>query len=410
MELDLKRLKESKAASFLFDEKLNRALFFAGFSLYLFWKFHCITVMSLPEGSRVYTVIHLLVWVLLAAPAFSGFLKGDSRCRISILVALFVGAALKVSADNITVVDLALLFAAGAWAEFRSIAKYFLLIVGVCLALTIALSQLGVIVDYPFPRGSDFRHGLGFSYCTYPSLLFMYLVFAYLYLKGSAVRWCSYAAILVIDVAMYLATDSRSPFGLVILACLVSFLCTRVLKDSLVLKGAAYAVRFLPLIIMAVSLVVTLTYDPSSSVWAKVNSISSNRIAQTQASLEKYGVKPFGQYIDFETNVLDLGASGLEKKVYDSSADRNYVDSSFMSSLLTKGLVTTVFLFVFLYAGCSGAYESGDYLGCGVLAVVFLSAAFDTQLLSLLYDVFLFYLWKQALKQHHVSVVSAKVK
>lgn len=399
MELHLEKLKESKAASFLFEERVNRALFFAGFTLYLLWKFHCITVMSLPEGSRIYTVVHLLVWVLLVMPAVSSFLKGDSRLRISILIALFVGVALKVTADNIALIDLTFLFAAGASVEFRSITKRFLFVVGICLALTIAMSQLGIIVDYPFPRGGDFRHGLGFSYCTYPSLLFMYLVLAYLYLRGASVRWRAYAVILAIDVIMYLATDSRSPFGLVILACVVSVLCTHLPKDLPVLRGVAYAVRFLPLVIMAISLAASLAYDPSSSLWAKLNSVSSNRLAQTQASLEKYGVKPFGQYINFKGNALYAGSSGEEKLVIEEGADRNFIDSSYMQTLVCKGFVTTVLLLGLLFVCCRKVYGLGDYLGCWILGLVFLSTAFDPQLLDLLYDVFLFYIWKHAVER-----------
>lgn len=410
MELNLKKLKEDKVVSLFFDARVNRTLFFAGFILCLLWKFHCITAMSLPEGSRIYTIIHLLVWLMLALPALEGFVKGDSRFRIMVGTAVFVGAAVKVCSDDIGLLDIAILCAASSRIDFRDIARCFLIVVGASLVLTVALSQLGVIVDYPFSRGSEIRHGLGFSYCTYPSLLFMYLALAYLYLRGAKIRWYEYLVVLAIDVALYVATGSRSPFGLVFVACVVSFLFVRLFNGSAILKGIAFTVRFLPMLIMVISLVLTIAYDSNSSVWNKLNNVTSNRIAQTHASLEKYGVKPFGQYINFKGNALYMGQSGDEALVIEEGADRNYIDNSFMQSLVTKGIITTALCLLLLYAGCAGAYENGDYFGCCLLAIVFLSVSFDPQLLNYLYNVFLFYMWKHAIKMQGIAAATIKRK
>lgn len=394
MSCGLIKIKLDAVRTSLLNERASRMLFFAGFTLWLVWKFNCITVMSLPEGSIVYTLIHLLVWVLLALPAVAGFVEGDKR--IEIAIAILVGVAVKFCADDVSLVDLAILFAASENIDFKVIAKHSALVVGFMLSATVVLSLLGVIVDYPFTRGTEIRHGLGFSYCTYPSLLYMYLVLVYLYLKGKDLHWYSYTVIIIIDIALFLATDSRSPFALVLLACVISLINAKVSDDFLPLRVLAYLVRFMPVVILAASIALAVCYRPDSGLWQQINRITSGRVSQTQASLAKYGVKPFGQYIKFKGHALYSGNSGTEDLVIEEGSDTNFIDSSLMQALVTKGFVTTIAVLCALFSCCSSLYKQKEYLGCSILVVVFISIAFDPQLLNLLYNTFLFYIWKNA--------------
>ena len=45
--------------------RISRGLFYAGYGLWIIWKFISITVLSFPEGSVVHTILHALVLLLL---------------------------------------------------------------------------------------------------------------------------------------------------------------------------------------------------------------------------------------------------------------------------------------------------------------------------------------------------------
>lgn len=391
MELHLEKLKESKAVSFLFEERVNRALFFAGFTLYLLWKFHCITVMSLPEGSRIYTVVHLLVWVLLAVPLLKAVLTKETR--IPTVALLGVGIIIKVTTSDIEMIDLAILLSAGYGVDFRDICKHALKVMLPLLVLTVLLALFGVIANYPFTRGSTIRYGLGFSYSVFPSMLFMYLTMVYLYFYDLKPPAISYPVILLINIFLYVMTDTRSPFLLVFLLCAIS-IAYRFAKTNQWLVWLSKLVKFLPCLIMLVSVAVTVVFNSQSGVWQKLNKVTSNRLIQTQSALNDYGVKPFGQYINLKGNALGLGDSDGSSLYEDEDVDKNFIDSSFMSCLIRKGWITAALLIFVLTVAASGAYKNGNYAACLILAVIFASTAFDIQLLRVLYNTFLFYVWQ----------------
>ena len=396
MELHFEKLKESKAVSFPFEERINRVLFFAGFTLYLLWKFHSITVMSLPEGSRIHTVVHLLVWVLLAVPLIKAVLTKETR--FSTIVLLGAGLIIKVTTSDIEMIDLAILLSAGHRVDFRDICKHALKVMLPLLVLTVLLALLGVISNYPFMRGSTIRYGLGFSYSVFPSMLFMYLTMVYLYVYDLKPPVISYPIILLINIGLYVMTDTRSPFLLVFSLCGIS-IAYRFAKTNQWLVRLSKLVKFLPCLIMLISIAVAVAYNSQSDVWQKLNKVTSNRLIQTQSALNDYGVKPFGQYINLRGNALGLGDSDGSSLYEDEDADKNFIDSSFMSCLIRKGWVTAALLVLVLTVAASGAYKNGNYAACLILAVIFASTAFDIQLLQVLYNTFLFYIWQSFIRE-----------
>ncbi len=374
------------------SENLSRLLFFAGFTLWLVWKFSCITVMSLPEGSRVYTVIHLLVWALLAVPVVSALLVKEWRVQSMSLLA--VGLISKLVSDDVELLDLAILLAGSQNIEFRDICKHVLRIVPALLLLTVVVAELGFMTNYDgFSRDGSVRYALGFSYCVLPCILFMYLTAVYLYFSDFKPPVLAYFVIIAVNVWLYWMTDTRSSFYLVMLLCCLSVATRLSQLASNLMIVIAKCVQFLPVVIMAVSLFASFAYNSHDSSWAKLNNLTSNRIAQTQNSLFKYGVKPFGQNINLKGNALALGDVDGSSLI-DENTDRNFVDSSFMSSLIRKGYIVTVLLLIVLTVAAHKACEMEDYVGCCILGVIFISTALDIQLLRLLYNTFLFYIWQ----------------
>lgn len=389
MALGLKVDTKRKAEALLSEERASCLLFFAGFSIWLVWKYISITVLALPGESRINSAVHALTWLLLAVPAIRALLDADTRVPSLGIVA--IGLISKLVTGEVDLLDLSILLCASRGISFKEICSCVLKLIAPLFVLTVVLSQLGAITNYEFTRGAIVRYGLGFLYSTFSSMLFMYLTMIYFYIYDLRPPFASYIVVVLIDVALFTMTNTRAPFCLVLLLCLVS-LAFRVDKVRQAwIASVTKPIKYFPCAVMVVSLAVTVAYNPQMAVWSRLNTITSNRIAQTQNALTTYGVEPFGQYVDLKGNALEPGDSDGTSLMEDG--DRNFVDSSFMSCLIKKGYITTLLLLFVLTRATNKAYETRDYAGCIVLAVVYLSTAFDIQLLQLVYNTFLFYIW-----------------
>ena len=250
------------------------------------------------------------------------------------------------------------------------------------------------------------RHGLGFLYCTNLSHLYLGLVLIYLYLRRERIKAIEYIVILVIDAIIYYLTDSRNSCGLVLIAVLLAIM-VRAIKTDGFSKALCLMSRWAFIGFTIMGLIFALGYDPSSNAWASLNKIMSNRIAQDNASLTNYGVRPFGQHIEFANRTIAMGETDKTEQELDPSGDPNIVESSFLNILITKGVVS---LAAVLLAFWVALKKNTDALMAVIMLVIAAHSAFDFQLTNLLYTTFLFYIWNQCsekldayLRRHPVS-------
>ncbi len=376
--------------------QLSEVMFFCGYLLWLVWKFWCTTVLSFPSESPIHSISHRISLVLLLFP-FVYALK-NKKALPWIISGLAVGVGVKFCTGEILLCDLVLILSASTTVPFKKTAKVTLCVTSILTVAVVTLSLFGVIVDYPFARGNEVRHGLGFLYCAFSSHLLLYISILYFYLKDKNAPWASYLVFACVNIALYVLTDTKSSFALLFLVCIISIARKCKGMSSSFSKKLSSIVKFLPIVILAVSLICSICYDSSSDVWKNVNKATSYRISQTHKSLLEYGIEPFGQKIDFVGQTLEMGSTTELAKEITSDADRNYIDNSFVSVLVRQGWLAEVWLLVFLYFAGRNAHLKKEYLACGFLIVIYLHAAFDPRLLNLVYNSFLFFMWKMAIE------------
>lgn len=374
---------------------LADAAFHVALVCWLVWKISSTTMLALPTESKANTVIHGVLLLLLAASCLAtprtigpGLLLFLGMC--------VVGALVKVCSDSFEIIDLAFLLFAASRFELRHVVKVCLVTVAACVVVVVALALLGVIQNYVFWRAAtEPRYGLGFLYSTFLSHYYLNIVLMYAYIRRGRLRSWEMLAALVIDVVIFGATDSRNSFLLVIFTLAILKGCQLVSARHKVPPAALRLMGQWSFLLLAVaSAAVVVAYDPTSQAWARMNEISSNRVSQTRTAFETYGLTPFGQEIEFSTNGL-VNEGGEIKKVseYNAAGDRNYVDSSYLNILLTKGVVTFALVMGMATLGGAKAARDGDWALCAVLFVVALHSVLDPQLINLPYSGFLFAFW-----------------
>ena len=375
-------------------------IFFAGYIPWLLWKMQSMSMLVLPDRLPIGTIIHFTLLLILCVSA----LLMAGRDFLTIIWAIFVciGVAVWLSTGDFRVIDLAILLQAGRASDFKRIAKASLIVVGCSAMIIVFCSLSGVIQNYPFMRGDgSVRWGLGFRYTTYLPHLYLYLVLTYLYLRGPLVRGVELAVLLLIDFVLYLATDSRNPFILVIVAIAgVAALRGGILSKEKAVAAISFAGQWAPVMLSVGVILTSMLYSSNNALLVRVNSLLSNRLYQTHESLITYGITAFGTEIEWSGNGLVETESGmLPGYEADSKADPNFVDSAYAELLLRCGIATlALVLSVSVLAG-KYARRQGDVQFSIILIIIAVHASIDPQMFEIVFNPFLFLIWRLAGKE-----------
>ncbi len=389
------------------DEKglaSSKKLFLVGYGVWLVFRLSRLSLLAFPDGSPLNTLMHIgaLFIIVLSLAVSLVWEKNPITKRILPFLALFiVGVVQELLIDEPMCVDLALLFLAADRVDFRKIAKYTLWIEGICCAIIVLSSLVGIIPNYYITRSDGVvRYYLGFTYCTFLSHLFFNMVLIVLYIRRENVRYRELGLLAIIDVGIFIATNSKNSFVLVLLILLVAYCIKRAsIKRTqrpgrVVQQCARISVIVFPLL----SLCIALLYNPQSAAWRTANNFLSNRIAQTHASTERYGFEPFGQDIDFVGNGLVAGGDGVATAEAHPDGDSNFIDNSYMNVLVNNGLVVALIFWVALICTAQrGIREDDSWLSLALLAIA-VHSLFDPQLLQLVYNTFLFIIWQELME------------
>ncbi len=376
---------------------LSKVLFYAGYGLWIIWKFVSITVLSFPEGSPLHTLLHAAVLALLSLSLLVNMPKG--RVAVLSLVPLVIGLLVMKQSGQSILLDVAMILISSAGCSYRSIAKYTLIIVGALSTLTVLASQFGLIVDYPFSRGSVIRHGLGFRYSTYLSHLYLNLVLIYVYLRNNELVGWEYAFLFAINMYIFVMTNSRNSFALVLIVLFASLIIRAWGQSKLQKRIISWAAKIGFVLVFAIGTLAALAYNPASPSWKSINSITSNRLAQEHASLLKYGIKPFGQEIELVGNSLVMGDTLEINREANKESDRNVIENSLIKIGVEYGWVALIAILWALFAAAAYAESNSDVVMSLTLCVFALHSLFDPQLIDLLYTTIWFYAWTAVVRQ-----------
>lgn len=384
-------------------EAVSKVLFYAGYGIWLIWKLVSISMLSFAEGSSVNTMLHALSLACLLGSAVM-FRLFDSKTVLALALCAF-GLIVKMNAGNILFIDLAIVFYASRCADYKGIARFSLGLLGVGSIAIVMGSAIGIIPDYLFTRGETIRHGLGFLYSTNLSHLYLNIVLLFLFLRRDDVQFSECLLLFSIDVLIYILTDSRNSCGLVAIAlfCACTFKISRNEKLDLALAWIARCSFGLFTVLL---LIAALAFNPEDEGWKALNRFTSNRIAQDHASLIKYGVKPFGQEIEFSNRTIAMGETDKTEQEANPEGDPNIVESSFLNILITKGYVSL--LLVLLGFWIAMRNEADRWMNL-IMLMISAHSAFDFQLTNLLYTTFLMWVWNRVALSFATSKAGARI-
>lgn len=317
------------------DSKKGNIFFVVGYSIWVFVNSFFITVDGLKSFSSILKIVVILFWGL--AIIFNKWKKSDFIRLLLFFVLCFL---ISYQTHEINPVVLGIALLASYKISIRRIAfcDFHVRIVGI----------IATIVSYflGFSAGNDFsstwnilpiRYSLGYYHPNNLFAQFFALCVGFLVAKRGYLTIKTYVIMLVLDFIFGILTQSRT--GMVVLSLtIVLFALTnnRICSN----RYFAFISTYIYLFCFIVSFMGIILFSLSNNLFVQINALISGRFDFSYRVFSKYGVKLFGQVIEY-TSTLDARTNKSLAVV---------VDNSYIYFLVSYGLIfTIVFLILITY-------------------------------------------------------------
>ena len=228
---------------------------------------------------------------------------------------------------------------------------------------------------------------------------YLWIIAAYLWIRGKKLTWGEWAAILLFDFALYSLTGSNTTFlcvGLALIFALImkvriiyhnknSDACPSNSGISSLFSRSKKAVKFCfkySFIILAViCIALTALFDHTNSFFQLLNRVTNQRFGLGHRALIEYGVHLFS------SNVPSYGINASADGFY------NFIDCSYMNILIRYGIILLIF-YVAAMTYIQVKHKKFFYGAC-IIAVCALSCIEEHHLVELPYNFFLLILFSE---------------
>lgn len=246
--------------------------------------------------------------------------------------------------------------------------------------IIVALSVFGVTQNYIVGRGNIARHSLGFVYTTNLSQMVVFSTILTIYIKQFKTSVTELIYIQLLNLLVYFLTNSRTEFILlesVIVMCTINVLKTTNKLDGIKRMLACFFAYTFP-IYPIISFILVCLY-PIGGVYDKLNSLLSNRLAQTYGVLSEYGISTFGKNIDF------IGNGITDKLKHGYTIASNYVDNEYIQLLFSNGYIFILAFILLLYFCLIYLYKKQDYKKLLICYIYLLFGILNPRIVNILY-------------------------
>ena len=176
------------------------------------------------------------------------------------------------------------------------------------------------------------RYGLGFFYTSFALHYLFSLVLVFLIICDK-VKLFHYFLIAIINVVLFLLTDTKAPFLYIWLILIIYLILTKIKSEFLVRFYGILTVLSYP-VLSLFTIIASYCYNPQSSLSVLLDKVLTGRLYLTHNALERCKFTLFGQ-------TVDIWGEGF------------YIDSSIINMLVLNGLmiliVSVLFMTIFSY-------------------------------------------------------------
>lgn len=302
-------------------------------------------------------------------------------CTILIVSALQYVVFLKTG--NMAMIILWVFILASKDIDFDQIIKYSFIINVYLMLFVVTSSLFGIIEDRIYLRyNGTYRYSMGYQYTTNIANLYMHMIFMYVYWKKKKISVVSIILLMSVNILLFKLTDTKNAFSMGVVVLIGAF----VIKTSVYLSRPhkwinAIYLCCVPFFAVA-SIGMTVFYNRDVSWMNSINKILSGRLQLGYKGIEQYGIRLFGNKIEWVGGGYIYEVS---KKIY------NYVDSSYVQFLLEFGLAALILACIYIVTLNYKAIKKNDVWFGLVMFAIAVHSIPDPQLMWLECNPFLLY-------------------
>lgn len=257
-------------------------------------------------------------------------------------------------------------------------------------SIVVLLSTVGITQNYIVPRKDIARYSLGFLYTTNLAQMVLFSAILYMYNIRTEIKIRDLFVIQLLNSFTYFITNSRAEFIMLELAIVVMMIweaLKKLNKDKIIEKiKRIYSCFFSrTFIIYPVLSYIIVMFYPLGGIWSKLNIILSNRLKQTYDNIILYGIKPFGEKIEF------LGY-GLKDRLKYGSYKSNYIDNEYIQMIFNQGYIFTICFVVMMAVLLIMLYRNKKYNEIILCSIYLLFGLINPRIINFLYSPILFML------------------
>ena len=274
--------------------------------------------------------------------------------------------------------------------SIKKILKAYLLMIVPLVAITCIASLFGIIDNLIFYRNltSDQpRYAFGFVYVTNFCAHLFFICAAWAYLRKNEIRYIEIAAMCLIGAGCYYLSEGRNSTICIILL-IISLIVSKYIhsKENKFIRSLVRVASIAWMPVLAVSsILLALIYDPNSSFMSRLNLLMGYRPSMDAVAFDRYRVTLLGQ--EYTTRMFGgKGGVGFPKNYF-------YIDCSYVSILLSMGLVTLIAIIIMWMIITYRAAKNNDHILAVILSITALHCFMENNIFNVSYNPFFLFLF-----------------
>ena len=257
----------------------------------------------------------------------------------------------------------------------------------------VALSIMGITQNYIVYRGIECRYSLGFGYTTSLAQLVLFSILLAIYKKEFKLNIIEIFYIQLINLFTYFITDSRAELIFLEFIIIISFIYNIGVLNKIerIKKYASKTFAYTFWTYPVLSFFIIYLYSVGG-IFEKINKILSNRLLQSHNILKQYGVKLFGNNIEF------IGNGIADKLKYGPNVVSNYVDNEYLQLLFLYGMLFICILIILVTVMLISLERKGKYKEIFVCFIYLTFGLLNPRIINLIYSPIPFILMHEIIK------------
>ena len=370
-------------------QNINQILYYAAVLIFLINRLINLSLFSNYIPNIVNDFAFFLI-LIITAISFYGRRKRKTKILIIVTSLILMAMLLYIKSKlSILMVILFIIITAYKY-DLIGIFKFQLFIIVFGTLLIVLSSLLGIIPNQIFDRNGVNVKAFGFfNYATIPYLIFaVNILFLYL----NKLNRQKISIIILVDIITFSLFQNRLMFIIEILY----FIFRYVLIKIDLYKLRKIFISF-PWLMCFFTYLLSKKYDETNSLMYHINSLLSGRLYYNFNALESFDIQLFGKYIFMRGN-LPIGAH--------SNLPYFYIDSGYIFSLISYGLIFTIIIMLMYSIIIKYAIDTKNVSLLTTILIICIANIINNVWVSLLYCPFIL-LFMEALQYEFMHPIGS---